>query len=408
MRFATRWANRAVNDRHCTCKSVHATARKTQYTQSVEGCPSCQSRRWLRPRRAPWFAWIAKPLTARRPYICDACGWHGWRTPLLAARIFAELPPQTRASTKVDPLSSTVDDGARSCDSLEMFEFENTACQESIPEHQPESLRQAAPIELTPRTGSSTAPWLPRALSHARRLLHRVAHERFVSGMSGYQLRRLDVSRSEVMRASGVFALGLAAGAFVVWNASQSALQAPSADAPSPMATSGTTVTRPAEPPPQSRLGSPIASVGRNPSVAPPLQAARPHTRDRQRVAFVSGRPAPFQPERRRTQPAAQSTQVGLRTTAGGTLARSRGSVAIDSIPPGARVLVDGRQVGSTPLVLEDVPAGTHLVRVEADGYSVWAWTVRVVANQRSRVTVKLNGTGTDSLPDFASPAKTP
>ena len=74
-------------------------------------------------------------------------------------------------------------------------------------------------------------------------------------------------------------------------------------------------------------------------------------------------------------------------------MARSRGSVAIDSIPPGARVLVDGRLVGSTPLVLEDVPAGTRLVRVEADGYPVWAWTVRVVANQRSRVTVKLNGT---------------
>ena len=89
-------------------------------------------------------------------------------------------------------------------------------------------------------------------------------------------------------------------------------------------------------------------------------------------------------------------------------MARSRGSVAIDSIPSGARVLVDGRGVGSTPLVLEDVPAGTRLVRVEADGYPVWAWTVRVVANQRSRVTVKLNGTGTDGLAHFASPAKTP
>ena len=359
----------------------------------MEGCPSCQSRR-LRRRRVPWFARIAKRLTARRPYICDGCGWHGWRTPLLAARTLVELPPQTRASIKVDPLSSTVDDGARPCDSLEMFQSENPACQESIPEHQPESLRQAAPIELTPRAGSSTAPWLPRTLSHARRLLHRVAHERFVTGMSGYQLRRLDLSRSEVIRASGVFALGLAAGAFMAWNASESALQAPSAAAPSPMATSATTGTRPAEPHPQSRLGSPIASVGRLPSVAPPLQAARPRTRDSQRVAFVSGRPAPFQPERRsttRTQPAAQSTQVGLRTTAGGTLARSRGSVAIDSIPPGARVLVDGRGVGSTPLVLEDVPAGTRLVRVEADGYPVWAWTVRVVANQRSRVTVKLD-----------------
>ena len=322
-----------------------------------------------------------------------------------------ELPPQTRASTKVDPLSRTVDDDAPPCDALEMFGSENPACQERIPEHQPESLRQAAPIELTPRAGSSTAPWLPRALSHARRLLHRAAHERFVSGMSGYQLRRLDVSRSEVIRASGVFALGLAAGAFVVWNASESALQAPSADSPSPIAASAKTGTTAAEPPPQSRLGSPVATIGQVPRVAPTLQAAPARARDREGVVVVSGRRAPSLPERRsttRTRPAAESTQDVLRATAGGTLAQSRGSVAIDSIPPGARVLVDGRQVGSTPLVLEDVPAGTHLVRVEADGYQVWAWTVRVVANQRSRVTVTLNSTGTDSLPHFASPPKTP
>jgi hypothetical protein len=53
-------------------------------------------------------------------------------------------------------------------------------------------------------------------------------------------------------------------------------------------------------------------------------------------------------------------------------------------------VSVDGRRVGATPLVLNNIIPGTHLVRVEADGYQVWAWTAQVVANQRNRVTVKL------------------
>ena len=373
--------------------SVHAPAGKMQYIQSVERCPSCQSRR-VRRRRVPWLARIVKRFTVRRPDICDSCGWHGWRTPLLAARVVVQLPPQTRVSTKVDPLASTVGEDADPGGFLELFVSEKPSCQEGVPERQPESLGKAAPIEATPRIGSPTAPWMPRVISHARRLLHRVPHEQFVSGIRRYRLRRLQVSRSEVIRSSGFFALGLAGGAFVVWNASESALHAPRADTPSPMATSATTGTKPAEPPPPSRLGFPVASIGQIPSVAPPLQSARAPTRDRQRAAVVSGRPASSRPERRsttRTRPAAQWTQVvGRGATAAGTLARSRGSLVIDSDPPGARVSVDGRPVGSTPLVLQDVPAGTHLVRLEADGYQAWAWTARVVANQQNRVTANL------------------
>jgi PEGA domain len=358
-------------------------------------CPCCQSRR-IRRRRVPWFARIAKRLTARRPYICDSCGWRGWRTPLLAPRVFVQLPPQTRDSTKVDPLSSTVGEDGRPCDPLELFESEKPSCQEGIPEHQPESVRQAAPAEATPRVESPTAPWLPRVRSHALRLFHRVSREQLVSGMRRYPLRRLEVSRSEVLRSSGFFAFGLAAGAFVVWSVSESALQAPSADRPSPMAVA-TTGTRPAESPPPSRLSVPVSSTGQIPSVAPRRQSAQAPTRNRQMTAVVFGRPAPSRPERRSimwTSPAAQSTEAVVGPTAAATLARSRGSLAVDSYPQVARVSVDGLRVGSTPLLLQNVPAGTHLVRVEADGYQVWAWTARVVANQRSSVTTKLYRTG--------------
>jgi hypothetical protein len=63
-----------------------------------------------------------------------------------------------------------------------------------------------------------------------------------------------------------------------------------------------------------------------------------------------------------------------------------RGTLVIESDPPGAEVTVSGRPVGSTPLVLKDLPVGSCVVRVEADGYELWSTAARVVANQRTRV----------------------
>lgn len=42
------------------------------------------------------------------------------------------------------------------------------------------------------------------------------------------------------------------------------------------------------------------------------------------------------------------------------------GTLQVSSTPPGARVLVDGRERGLTPLSLDDLPAGTHVVVVES------------------------------------------
>ena len=152
---------------------------------------------------------------------------------------------------------------------------------ERIPEHQPESLRQAAPIEATPRVASPAAPWMPRVLSHARRLLRRVPLERLVSGTRRYQLWRPDVFRSGLVRSSAVFALGLAAGALVVWNASESPVPVPSADTPSSIADSATTGTRPAEPPPPTPLILPTASIGQSPIAAPVSQSVQAPALDR-------------------------------------------------------------------------------------------------------------------------------
>jgi serine/threonine-protein kinase len=45
---------------------------------------------------------------------------------------------------------------------------------------------------------------------------------------------------------------------------------------------------------------------------------------------------------------------------------------AVDSVPPGASVLVDGERVGVTPVRLAALTPGEHKVRLELDGYTAW------------------------------------
>jgi hypothetical protein len=64
--------------------------------------------------------------------------------------------------------------------------------------------------------------------------------------------------------------------------------------------------------------------------------------------------------------------------------------LAVDSRPEGARVYFDNRLVGTTPLVLSEVRAGEHAVRLEHDGYRRWTSMVRIIAGERNRVTASL------------------
>lgn len=62
------------------------------------------------------------------------------------------------------------------------------------------------------------------------------------------------------------------------------------------------------------------------------------------------------------------------------------GSLRIDSTPRGARVSINRSQAGVTPLVVPDLRAGSHAVRVEADGHLPWSSAIRVVADQQTNV----------------------
>jgi hypothetical protein len=53
-------------------------------------------------------------------------------------------------------------------------------------------------------------------------------------------------------------------------------------------------------------------------------------------------------------------------------------------------VFVDNRLIGTTPLMLDSVGAGDHVVRLERDGYQRWSSPVRVVGGERHRITASL------------------
>jgi len=66
------------------------------------------------------------------------------------------------------------------------------------------------------------------------------------------------------------------------------------------------------------------------------------------------------------------------------------GSLQVESRPSGAEVFLDGRAIGSTPLLLSNVDEGVHRVRIELAGYRDWSTAVNVGAGVRERVGASL------------------
>jgi hypothetical protein len=71
-------------------------------------------------------------------------------------------------------------------------------------------------------------------------------------------------------------------------------------------------------------------------------------------------------------------------------VAKMEGSIYVDSRPRGARVLVDGRPMGTTPARIPDVPIGSHVVRLELEDHRAFTESTRVAAGQETRVTGSL------------------
>jgi serine/threonine-protein kinase len=70
------------------------------------------------------------------------------------------------------------------------------------------------------------------------------------------------------------------------------------------------------------------------------------------------------------------------------------GSMVVETRPAGARVIIDGKPAGVTPVTLSDLRAGSHPLRIELIGYKTLVTSVIVKAGERSRVAVTLELAG--------------
>ena len=86
------------------------------------------------------------------------------------------------------------------------------------------------------------------------------------------------------------------------------------------------------------------------------------------------------------------ATSEVLTTSAVTTQLSVPGSVGVETRPAGAKVYVDGRLLGETPLAPVDVPPGTHGIRLVRDGYREWVTTIEVASGQSVRVAASLEG----------------
>jgi hypothetical protein len=66
------------------------------------------------------------------------------------------------------------------------------------------------------------------------------------------------------------------------------------------------------------------------------------------------------------------------------------GSIYVDSRPRGARVSIDGKAIGVTPVRVPEVRIGSHVVRLELPDHRIWSSSATVAAGQESRVTGSL------------------
>jgi hypothetical protein len=84
------------------------------------------------------------------------------------------------------------------------------------------------------------------------------------------------------------------------------------------------------------------------------------------------------------------SIQTRHTTAITASLALEPGSLVIDSVPPGASVSLDSRQLGTAPIRIPAVSAGEHKIGLALEGYGPWEKKVAVGSQEEVSLTGKL------------------
>ncbi len=117
------------------------------------------------------------------------------------------------------------------------------------------------------------------------------------------------------------------------------------------------------------------------------------------RVLRVTIEQPGFEPDERRVALTARqpdlTVNARLAREAPTAPAATTGVLVVDSRPTGARVFVNDREVGLTPLSVPEIAPGTHRVRLEIAGFNSWMTTAQVTAGTRTRVAASLEQRGT-------------
>ena len=118
--------------------------------------------------------------------------------------------------------------------------------------------------------------------------------------------------------------------------------------------------------------------------------SVRSSSTSEQRPVFPAGVPSPV------PLPVATTgaTTSAVAATEARPLAKKRihqGTLQVNSQPRGARIFLNGKYVGQTPMLMRALPAGSRAVGLRLDGYAPWSRGVRIVANEITTVVAKLN-----------------
>jgi PEGA domain len=122
----------------------------------------------------------------------------------------------------------------------------------------------------------------------------------------------------------------------------------------------------------------PLPRAARRPTAPVPAASApgKPSS-----VQSDADKPAPVVPAKRTARPKEPEQRTPAATT---------GSLLVDSRPIGAAVTVDGRSIGVTPVLIDDLSPGAHRVVLQIPGFNLWATTAEVKAGSRTRVAASL------------------
>src|SRR5688572_7355124 len=176
------------------------------------------------------------------------------------------------------------------------------------------------------------------------------------------------------------FVLGFALASLIAWLGSISADDVAATGNSAPATAVGTPVVAAA-------TQEKTRSTNREPEAPTPRSVAALSTTSAAPTARAEGQapPAPPVASAKTVEPAPTPSKTSRPSPSG-----YRGALTLTSSPEGAQVVLNGKVVGQTPVMLNDLPVGSRAIIVRREGYSPWSASVRVIANQRTTVRATL------------------